>query len=558
MKKLIIPFIILTLIPLVSAQVYLSISRVDFLSYDDVLKDRAWLIYLALTGQSQTLVGTWSSDQINQYVSPEIGKKVQYDFSLKTTIDSFTCEYPITRQYEYVWDYDYEYKDLWFGIGATEWQQECYSKPGAFAFGKLAGTYWYYCFWRTKRAELGRVEDPRTHFKSTLTLSSHGDTKTATIDSHSATSVNIDNTIYASWTGYLGTDEECPTAQAKGLVAMYENGWKLTDEDDWNAYKIVDMGMLGCLTDALTGAVSGGVDSCILNHDSYASRALQTEQLTFYMKDIDKTSTATTSGTLTAGKVAMEIPKLLKFPTMVLRVKADWLGVIVPKGIPAIVKTSMTDVQTGEEGYVTVDVKNIGEAPGTFDIAITCDPPFSVLERPPRISVPPGETRTATGRIRAECSEDTTGSCNIRVYEVEDPSLSATATITGLCKTIILCPIEGQKRCIGNVIEICTSGKWKFFEDCEYGCEIFEGEVRCKQPPEPECGDGVCQPPENYITCPKDCPSPPPQCVWWNPLTWPTCLANLIQSVQFIFMIIGAFVMVILIIIIIYFIFIRR
>jgi len=59
---------------------------------------------------------------------------------------------------------------------------------------------------------------------------------------------------------------------------------------------------------------------------------------------------------------------------------------------------------------------------------------------------------------------------------------------------------------------------------CEYGCK----NGKCIEEPVGYCGDGICQPDENQITCPQDCGGPTPGTVCGNGIcepgeTWENC-----------------------------------
>jgi len=507
--------LIISLMVVATAVSVLSISRVDFVSYDSILKKKAWIIYFSYDGADQRIVGTFSSDELNKKRSPDVGEKVKYDFQISMSLDEFTCEYPIQAQDEYVWDYDYQTKTLLLDVGAKEFIEECESNhPDWNKWGKgrciemcpphplpcitMETLCDWYCLWRTPKARYGRILDPRTHFSATVSLSSRGETKKATINSHTARSVSIDDTAHISWQGYLGTDEDCPTAQARGISAMfYNNKWILIDSDKYDDYKNFDMAQ--CFRDTATGRIT--FDECISEHDSLANKVLTPVRFNYYFSDIDEGSTARVEN----GVVVMDVPKLLKFPTFILRVDADWLGVVVPKGRPKIVDIATNPIKTGTEGIMAIEIKNIGDGVGTFDVSVVCDDPIQVVESPPRLTVGVGDTQKAYIRLYAETEEEITRECTITVYEVEDPTLKDVAKTFVEVKPIVMCFIEGQRRCNGNVIEECKNGKWVTVVTCEYGCEVVDGVPQCKKP-RARCGNRICEPPEeNAITCPIDC-----------------------------------------------------
>jgi hypothetical protein len=204
------------------------------------------------------------------------------------------------------------------------------------------------------------------------------------------------------------------------------------------------------------------------------------------------------SGNEYSGKVTLTVNKLLQFPVLTLKIKADWLGVYVPVGKPLITSVSSTEFQTGGVSYITTKVKNIGDALGSFGVYAQCNQPFSFVGTTEFINLNPNEEGVVNLKISGTCSQKIQGSCNVYAYDRNNPNNKDSKTVSVSCTPIVLCN-AGETRCNGKVIEQCNQAGsgWNAIQTCDYTCEIKEGKATCVSPPPPK-----------------------PQCEWWDIGCW--------------------------------------
>jgi hypothetical protein len=239
------------------------------------------------------------------------------------------------------------------------------------------------------------------------------------------------------------------------------------------------------------------VPTCVEEYNSYSSYALQPKYLYFYSYDGKILATGVPSGNEYSGKVTLTVNKLLQFPVLTLKIKADWLGVYIPVGKPLITSVSSTEFQTGGVSYITTKVKNVGDALGSFGVYAQCNQPFSFIGTTEFISLNPNEEGIVNLKISGTCSQKTQGSCVVYAYDRNNPNNKDSKTVSVSCTPIVLCN-AGETRCNGKVIEQCNQAGsgWNAIQTCDYTCEIKEGKATCVSPPQPK-------PPEPPEPAPK-------------------------------------------------------
>ena len=400
------------LFPIVShAYAILSIHPVDLVDYDAKLKTRVWWLTVAQNQMSDYAVGTISADQIKD---KETGATAEKDLEIRMSVDKQYCFYTIaTGEPIYRWD--------WEKISLDWWKGECNQETAEAKCREMGGVYvtrrgceaW--CFIRTKVGYFGDISTPSLNFQSTITIKAGNEEYKATIDRLSQTEVNFPNDIaYARWTGSLATGDECPKAKEEdvGAVWLYSDGkWHFVDYSDYQTYKIRNDDFLTCIN---------GVDSdseaqlCVDEVNNALDVALLPKDFTS-----KGGSEAEAHGTYYNGYVEINLKKLIQYPVINMYVRADWLGVVMPYGMPKIINaySSPFDPSKGS-GYITVEIQNVGKGEGSFGVYAECDYPFSIKSTEYTPTLKPGETASVNLVLVAPTTtKEIKGTCRVIAYD---------------------------------------------------------------------------------------------------------------------------------------------
>lgn len=425
----------------------LSVSDVNYDSNDPSIGGRAWLITVSQNAQGQSITGTIAKSQL---VDNQDNVEAQNDVNININLDEMSSSYPIQSTSENI--YSVEYKDI----------NRAFDSCGSdYPHFEDYGLYGRYCYKYTKTANYGLVGTPSTNFKSTIQISSDGKTETATIDSLTSTTVNLGQGGSASWVGSLTTGEQAPIASDQRISAAYTSSWKTIDTMKYESYKTyAESGFLTCLR------ATDNKITCFNNFNTYSDQALEGKALTS-----QGGSQATVYGSQSSGQVKLELEKAIQFPVITLRLRADWIGTVSinnPVGVPKIESVSSEEFQTGSNGFITVNSKNIGDAAGSFAISVNCGSSFSVQGTTVNVrTLQPQETATSFVTISADVNSKTSETCIVKLYDRNNPSKSDERTLIVSANPILLCN-PGNKRINGNTIEQCNinGSGWDLIETC--------------------------------------------------------------------------------------------
>lgn len=469
---------------------------VDYVSNDPKLGTKSWLLTVVQNCMGRYAVGTIDSQEIKDTADKATA---EYDLKISTTVDEQKCEYPIQVQGKSIRHMNYETKTLYLGIGSGDWENQCEAKTGYRYFQKKGWDYT--CWWTTTTAQHGVVGTSALTFKSTITLEAKGEKHTQTISSYGPGSVYFDNNIaYVYWNGNLVSGEQCPIASDYKVSAAYQNGaWRTIDESVFQSYLTYDeSGFYNCLQ----RYVDYGTEtpkSCQDSYSYYESNALSGKTLTS-----SGGSVATVLGTLSNGKVYLELSKLIQYPMLSMKINANWIGIYIPVGKPQITFVSSQPFQTGTNGIINVEVKNIGTALGAFGVYAECPSGISQTGGTQYVDVLPNEIGKVSIPVTATCGEETTKTCTVYAYDRNNPAEKVSKSVSATCKPIILCT-AGEMRCNGNWIEQCNDkgSGWVQKNECKDGCEIKNNVPTCKEIINPCNYNSQCEPErgENVYNC---------------------------------------------------------
>lgn|SRR3990167_772374 len=430
----------------------LSKSSVDFSG--DSQFGQAWVLTVVQNGAGQYAAGNFKGSDISAG-----GKSARDDFTLKVNLIDNRVEYPIFSASRTL--YRTEIIKMGVYVFSEDAGRDCQSKyAGDFAV-KPSGTFDYYCVRKISQGVLGTIGSPTNIFKSEVILDKGGQVSSAVISNAGPASVNLADKARARWEGNLVSGESLPRATDQDICALFtSNAWKTITcraFDDWQSdfNRVTPDGLKGAGT---LEVMQGLVDTV----NSKASHVLQGKSFVY-----SGGSTATSSGSLTSGKLILQLNKQLQLPVLTFTIDADHIGIVESRGVPLIVLASSAKFNVGKEGIITALVKNVGTAQGSFDVFATCNSPASSSDRN-RITLSPGQQTSVNLRVTASSQADGSASCTVVMQDVTDAARSTFAPVTVSFSTIRICE-EGQKQVLSNMIQQCTGNAWVTIQTCPGG-----------------------------------------------------------------------------------------
>ena len=518
----------------------LSVTKVDFLSYDPILNGEVWAINLVPGGMGQYLAGATVDIPAEEIKDEDENLKANTDVTF--TIESMDqkCIYPIVTDYtmtpiiliDYV-KYPNAYLSLDWEQATQNIIQDCLKYGVVIKAGKLSGSFDGICLYYVKVGNRGKLpERPNVYQGVNVTLEVAGKgTETATIDNFQQSLARLGDHAYVKFVGSLDLYDECPQAIQNSVLAFQSKIANLGGQSlTINKWYLINYNRY---TDYLVNAVPKLNDETYLNNlftqgesafadfrdwfNSWVNRIFTPDifPYNFYSERgkgayIDQSSPS----------AIIDLDDAVQIPELVLYIDADWLGkvyIVQPTPEPQIVSVSYpSEITSGRTSTIDVIVKNVGEG-GTISTYVWCGNSIQVLTGEQTKWIGSQDTTTFSFSIIAGAvSQETTVTCEATAYAL---SKTSTQQFTIRIKPETICS-PGQKiissdRCQILACNSYGSGYDVLIQDC---CAIgkiadwVNGEPQCVDktsvsPPSPGpiCGNGVCEPGENSQNCPQDC-----------------------------------------------------
>lgn len=351
-------------------------------------------------------------------------------------------------------------------------------KLGSSHFGGYA--YKRYCVTKEQVGVKGAYNNPFVSFNAKIRLLVGSDSKEKTICSGAVSgcdgnSISLGDVGTATWSGSLVTGESPPNQN--NFVSIKEsssNRWKIVRLSAYDKYSNA-----GDIADSqLNGAASNFIrysESQIPNGDAEIANILTavnsaSDQVLSEQASFTSSPFSTDDNT---GKVTVTLKRSLTSPNIVFRLKASWLGIVIPSGEPVIMSVSTNKLVSGESGRVEVQIKNIGESEGTFSaMLVNCEPFIqSTSTQTTRRNIQPDDIDTIVISISGgSLSDDVTKNCQVKVYDVNDPSIQKFTSLTLELEKAKIC-IPNKVFADGNIIKKCNSdgNSIDILYKCKYG-----------------------------------------------------------------------------------------
>lgn len=425
----------------------LSLSNVHLKSNDPQIGGQAWLLTVSQNGAGQSAYGTFTATDGSSGAESN-------DFTITTSLLENYATYPIYYQGNPIQKVEYTttaYNPLGSlgGCNPDVWQ---------YVYKPLLSTT-AYCYKYTSDAVYGTVGSANINFQSKINVQGSSGSDSCTISNFEDTScISNNGNVYASWVGSLVSGQSPPQPSSQNIIALYipnSGGWILADSQKYNDWLILKTNLLSCID-------SQRSTSCFTDMNAKETSLLAGKPFTSVGGSV-----GTTQGGQNNGQIFMQLPTQVQFQVITMRIKASFIGINIPVGVPKVSSASSDIFQTGQTGVIETRITNIGDAQGSFDVSATsCTNGFYQVGNALRVTLPKGNSQTIYIPISANVvSGDLNGVCTIKATDVNNPNNFDTKQVSVASSAISICS-PGEKRIAGNHIEICEDNVWKVFIEC--------------------------------------------------------------------------------------------
>ncbi|MEK6833097.1 MAG: hypothetical protein AABY32_03545 [Nanoarchaeota archaeon] len=442
-----------------------------------------WIINTQLNGGGQSIAGTIDPSTIKSFM----GGKLYTKQSLSINIDSVNENvfYDVINE----------------GVPIYKYRLQTFDAPQSCALGICVitadpqlcptGTNWNiplgnslfqfakkrYCITKEQVGVKGVYNNPLIGFNAKIKLGVGNLFKEKTICSASTSgcdgsSVSFDDVGVASWTGSLVTGEPAPNQDNFiSIKRLDSNRWQIARKSTFDSYLPQATVTDSQLTQFMT--LFSGYDVIVgdqqinnlLTPVNQASDILLAEDTSFTSSPFTKDSNT--------GKVTITLQRSLTSPNIVFRIRADWIGIVIPSGTPKILKINADKFASGEQGNINVQVQNVGDVEGTFSATlINCEPFIQTTSaQSSRKTIKAGDIDVIQILVSGgSISDDITKSCSVKVYDVNDPSSETTSSFSLELGEAKACVPE-KTFADGNIIKKCNKEgtALELFKTCENG-----------------------------------------------------------------------------------------
>jgi len=450
----------------------LALSRADFVSNSDFFNEETWILYVSQGGLGQRANAQSSSGTNSENIAQSSGTQPNNDFTIDMFYKEQSCEYSIkqdTSAFKIQKLNVYKEWEFCFSV-PSGMPDECSAVASRIVYwGKYPGSFKCYCIEETSASPVGYLETPQIHTQVDITVGNEQSTQTFNFDTREEIAGYIGSDVYVRWDGYKGTAQGC--ASTNPYRATYYNGkWRIISDNNYELYRSRRLNFDGLMGGP--GVSESYLDTQLSFVNNQADLAVQNVAFGSLRNEFSMSNAVL--------KNVIEPP--IEIPTFVFYVKAEWLGIEQPIGEPEIGDIIAPKFAAGQEGIVTVPVKNIGTEREGFNVWIECpSPPFTVGPTQTNVVYP-----DVIFPFRISVSGDTANiiiSTCTAYAESLDFKKSKTFQITldpqSVCQANVwVCEENVAKRCnsAGSALEIkdvCQED-----EECAYRSN---GETYCKE-----------------------------------------------------------------------------
>lgn len=298
----------------------------------------------------------------------------------------------------------------------------------------------------------------------------------------------VGNIAFVKWAGNLRGNRELQSINRDLYKPFTTNQWRIVDKQ---TYSDLNNRFEGVRSELIARDNFGGdPEQAISNARSYNSRfdSNTRDGLVSWVGSESLVSDANIIG----NQLVAILNSPIVYPQFTLDIDADEVGIFISVGEPDVSCPSDFNIVSGETQNADFQVKNVGSDSGSFSYRVECDRGSVAVNPAPPISIGSGSSKTVTGEFGLTVEgEQETASCTFTTTELntlEEDSCRFEYTSTKQTQCI-----EGAQTC-----ELGNTQLWTCEEDgsfnkitCEFGCESFEDEVRCRLQANEICTDGI-------------------------------------------------------------------
>lgn len=457
-----------------------SISTTGVISNDQDLNSEWFLVDTVLNAGGQNVVGTITPGQFNQ----ESGYETQFPLEINIKTQDEKATYNIRNDGASI----YKYSTVTVNCGFLEcsnlnWDEKCpsFADPEFIMVeGSFLGISKVHCIEKEQVAVKGSFENPQVDFQATIGLDVNGKTIEKTVTNRD-TSVNFyDGGVLratAQWTGSLVTGSSPPNQDNYVAVWNYiRDRWSVASKQKYDDY--IQQGNIdsdiravssspGNFPDVRTSQTLESIFTTMSEFSGVADRLVKAEDSFSFNPTADYEN----RGDINKGSIFVTLDRKLLNPSILFKVKADWLGVKILTTDPKIESLSCPDFFSGNPGVIQVDVRNKGES-GSFSYSVSnCDP---IIQSSSSSNIPIGKNERKSFNIpisAGQSAQDIRKTCSVRVYDFNNPSNEDIRTVSCKAKAPQTCE-PGKEILSGNCIEVCKADGTGFDKSRETCCEF--------------------------------------------------------------------------------------
>jgi len=335
------------------------------------------------------------------------------------------------------------------------------------------------CIKKEQVATLGDFDSSVIKFNADVKVSSGGKTKSKTISSgnEGQNAIDLGEAGVATWTGSKISGVSIPSVNSYlPLLQDESSNWKVISNQKKLDYEGAK--------NSLEGFLNANKQITTNDNDFVYKKG----QLTPLLEDANNKANSLVNDVASldysynqnGGQegIIIDLTNRVTLPEILFKLKASWIGIVIPSGQPRISNVNADKFFSGQTGTIEVTVENIGEATGVFSIRLVGCEPFIVPETSisSRTNVAKGTKETIGIPISSgTLSEEYTKSCSIEIYDVNEPSHKDSAPLTLELGTAKIC--EPNKVFVdGNTIKKCDSkGKnVEILKQCPEGVKLYD------------------------------------------------------------------------------------
>lgn len=419
-----------------------SVSLSNILHPGDSVSNTQWLIQLTLNGGGQSLVGTLDNSTINYQ-----GLTSAYPLKISGATGPEEAFYVINNanpqpiyNFSTVTEYGNVSGNILGYLSATE-APSCPSgsydiytlivPAGELNLGTNPVPIARVCVLKQQiGSKTDLLANPNIQFNANLNLISDGKNETIKISQDQKSATSNDGAIQANWVGSLVTGNAAPDgSQYVAINSQSSSSWLVKDLTDFDSYSSqydslssTFQSMSNGQSWSITGQApincsqysNGNSDQ---NPGAFGSQSSWTQWLNNYLtclngniqsqySILNQISNSLVSGNSVNignnppqlssinGQSVFKVPLDNYFvtnPVILLRLSGSFIGVVIPEGKPQILSATSGCFNSGDNGTIKIQVKNVGNSQGSFYASlINCTRVDTQSQ--PKYSVNPGQT----------------------------------------------------------------------------------------------------------------------------------------------------------------------